>query len=113
VSSNRDPDPFLVMFGQLAAGFDGHQDRGATFPQSDADDLAKGARFIPGEVTMARREGRAVRFVQECSNRCCWYWALPNGKRAYHWAEYDYEAIKPGPCPTCGNPHIDGGTVMP
>lgn len=46
------------MLGFLSnALFDGGGDRGATFPRSDVEDLSRGLRFIPGEVTVARRQG--------------------------------------------------------
>jgi hypothetical protein len=71
----------------------GDGDRGNMFPASDADDFGKGARFIPSEVTLARRRGEKVMFVQECNNQCCWYWLMEDGIRIYHWNRADFEAI--------------------
>ena len=113
-------------FGSLISAFGGGGDRGNMFPQSDADDLRKGARFIPGEVTLTRREGKVVKFVKNCGP-CCWYWELPDGTRVYHWDRPTFEAIGrnnnpvgwgthstvAGPCPDCGNEHTNGGTVPP
>lgn len=127
-SSNRMPsshdDGLLAGFGLLMSAFGGGGDSGNMFPASDAEDLALGARFIPGEVTMARREGQKVTFNQPC-NACCWYWEFPDGTRVYHFDQTTYNAIgrvnnpdrwgeegvKAGPCPNCGNEHTGGGTV--
>ncbi|MCR4278062.1 MAG: hypothetical protein NUV85_03570 [Candidatus Berkelbacteria bacterium] len=50
---------------------------------SDAEDLSRGARFIPEAVTDARRSGQKVNFVYDRS-ACCWYWEMPDGSRLYH-----------------------------
>lgn len=123
---NRDwNDNPLAGFGALISAMGGGGDAGNMFPQSDADDLASGARFIPGEVTMARRRGEKVTFVQNCNNSTCWYWEMPDGTRVYHWDRYTWLNIAKengkwdgsgefsgdaGPCPRCGNKHTDGGT---
>lgn len=116
----------IAAFGFLTnALFDGGGDRGATFPRSDAEDFSRGLRFIPGEVTIARRAGEQVVFMQPCNHPCCWYWQFPDGSRTYYWERGDYELIavrngnKPdakgnviaGPCPDCGNPHTSGGYI--
>lgn len=121
----------LAAFGFLVnavsrrrGGGDG--DRDSVFPRSDAEDLSRGARFIPGDVTLARRDGRKVNFVTNCG-RCCWYWEMPDRSRIYHWERLTYEQIGrangrkadedgnfkegAGPCPNCGNPHTGGGTI--
>jgi len=115
----------LGAFGSLINAMGGGGDRGNMFPQSDADDFTDGARFIPGEVTLARREGKTVRFVQECS-RCCWYWEFEDGSRTYHfdrptfkriaranhgdsWSPGDESQPLAGTCPDCGNEHTNGG----
>ena len=117
----------LSMLGFLSNALDprsreGNGDTGCSFPRSDAEDLSRGARFIPGEVTMERRAGRRVQFVSECSP-CCWYWQLESGTRIYHFDRYTYDRIKvangipatdtngAGPCPDCGNAHTSGGPV--
>ncbi len=123
----------LVAFGFLVNAMDNHRsadgDTRATFPRSDAEDMSRGAHFIPGEVTMARRAGERVRFVSECGP-CCWYWEMPDGSRIYHWDRFTYQQIGTvngrkeveesfgshfeggaGPCPHCGNPNTNGGTV--
>ena len=100
----------LTAFGFLANAIGGGGDKGQSFPQSDAEDLSKGLRFIPGEVTLARRRGERVPFVQNCSNPCCWYWQFPVGGRHYYWERSAWEQIKDeGKCPLCGNTHINGG----
>jgi len=113
----------MGAFGSLVNGLSGG--RGGLFPASDADDFTAGARFIPGEVTVARREGQTVRFVQECS-LCCWYWEFKDGSRSYHYDRPTFERIAranhgdswssgegsktlAGPCPDCGNEHTNGG----
>jgi hypothetical protein len=63
---------------------EGGGDTGNLFPKSDADDLRKGAQFIPGEVTDARRAGQKVRFDQSSSCPDSWYWEMPDGKKYLH-----------------------------
>ncbi|MDP2720630.1 MAG: hypothetical protein Q8O75_01690 [bacterium] len=115
----------LAGFGALINALGGGGDQGNMFPQSDADDLASGARFIPGEVTLARRRGEKVTFAQNCGNSCCWYWQMPGGICIYHWDRYQWLEIArangkwngegdfsgdAGPCPQCGNKHTSGVT---
>ena len=124
----------MAKFGFLANAYDRGKgedgDTGASFPRSDAEDMTRGARFIPSEVTLARRRGEKVSFVAECSPNC-WYWELPNGERRYHYdsttyfsigrangrtaSESEHGSIRfpngAGPCPACGNPHTEGGKV--
>jgi hypothetical protein len=116
----------VTMLGFLSNAMSGG-DRGQTFPYSDAEDMSRGLRFIPGEVTVARREGQAVPFMQSCHHRCCWYWQFPDGARTYYWERWDYQQIAEhngktkneegnfaegaGPCPECGNIHTRGGYV--
>lgn len=117
-----------VMLGFLSNGLSGGGDRGQSFPRSDAEDLSRGLRFIPGEVTVARREGQIVSFNQPCHHQCCWYWKFQDGSRHYYWERYDYSQIArangnfpedgnekyvAGPCPDCGNAHTQGGHVKP
>ncbi len=131
MSRNFGDNP-LATFGALLASAGGGVDVGATFPQSDADDLQYGARFIPGEVTMARRRGEKVTFVTECGPNC-WYWKFKDGTRKYHFDPSTYQEIgiangRPsqenefgrkefpegaGPCPRCGNEHTQGGFFPP
>lgn len=67
--NNTDPDYRDRMRIALScAGSD------SAFPSDDAKDMANGARFIPGDVTLARRVGQPVNFVQACPNSVCWYW---------------------------------------
>jgi hypothetical protein len=118
-----------TMFGFLANGIGGKfgEDRGQTFPYSDAEDMRRGLRFIPGEVTVARREGKRVLFNQPCEHHCCWFWQFPDGSRTYYWDRGDYEWIARangkakddngnyedgvGNCPACGNAHTSGGHI--
>lgn len=115
----------LAGFGALISAMGGGGDSGNAFPQSDADELASGARFIPGEVTLARRAGKTVNFHQSCGNACCWYWEMPNGDKIYHFTreafhqtalsngvwdgEGDFSGDA-GSCPSCGNSNTNGGT---
>jgi len=104
-------------------------DTDTAFPRTDAEDLSCGAAFIPNDVTLARRAGKRVNFVTQCSPNC-WYWEMPDGTRIYHFLRYNYEEIAranghhshqrdgrfqgdAGACPNCGNPHTKGGTVKP
>lgn len=75
----------LSTFGFLAAAMGGGGDRGQSFPQSDADDFGRGARFIPGEITMDRRAGKRVEFVQPDDDKPAeWYWLREDGSRIIH-----------------------------
>jgi len=103
----------LRLMGALLNAMGGGGDAGNVFPASDADDLGKGAQFIPGEVTQARRRGERVAFVQACGNQCCWNWQFASGKRTFHWYRPDYEALNGGPCTECGNTHTKGGSLGP
>jgi hypothetical protein len=117
----------LAVFGALVAAMGGGGDTGSAFPQSDADDFAYGARFVPGEVTEARRKGEKVEFIHTCTNACCWYWKFSDGTQIYHFERTSFEAIakanghtwegqfhgKAGACKQCGNTHTGGGTIKP
>ena len=130
--SGRNDDLSTLMggFGALANAFGSNRggDVGSSFPQSDADDFSHGVRFVPGEVTLARRAGKKVTFVQRCQNSCCWYWQMPDGTKIYHWDRYYFEQIaqanghkwegnefngNAGACPQCGNVNTSGGTIKP
>ena len=82
---SQNDDGLFAAFAALANALGGEQgrDRGAMMPQSDVDDFARGARFIPDEVTLARRAGQKVNFVQEGGQKD-WYWELPDGTRVNH-----------------------------
>ena len=117
--NDHDNSRYIGAFGTLINALGGGGDRGNSFPASDADEMMNGARFIPGEVTLARRRGEQVQFVQNCG-MCCWYWEMSDGTRIYHWERGTYESIhraneksegeKAGPCPHCGNENTNGGT---
>jgi hypothetical protein len=116
-----------TSFGFLANAMGGGGDRGQVFPRSDAEDMSRGLRFIPGEVTEARRKGEAVSFQEPCHHPCCKYWQFQDGSRTYYWERYDYEQIAAhngktkneegnypdgaGTCPDCGNAHTRGGHI--
>lgn len=123
----------LSVLGFTTNAFDkgGDGDFEATVPRSDAEDLSRGARFVPGQVTIARRKGQKVNFHCECSP-CCWYWEMPDKSRIYHFERITYERIGrtnhrieeeggfgihfkdgAGPCPDCGNLNTHGGLVKP
>lgn len=91
----------------------------------DAYDFVKGARYINPDVTLARRYGQLVNFVQKCSCSCCWYWEFMKqatstgkilfepGQRIYHFSRQEFEFIRDehgGKCPSCGNKHTSGAT---
>ena len=103
----------LAVMGFLVNALDGGGDAGQAFPRSDAEDLSRGARFIPGEVTLARRRGEHVDFVQNCEGQCCWCWQMPDGARVYHWdrSTFERDHLADHPCPRCGNTNTSGGTV--
>lgn len=126
----------MTAFGFIANALDqrsrhGHGDTGASFPRSDAEDFSRGVKFVPGEVTLARRRGERVDFVQPCQLTTCWYWQFKDGSRTYHWQRYEYaqiakaNGIEPttdqygdakyengvGNCPYCGNAHTRGGHI--
>ena len=122
---------FGFLANALGGSNHGDGDTNSPFPRSDAEDMSCGARFIPGEVTLARRDGKKVIFVSECGP-CCWYWKMPDGTRIYHWDPNTYQAIGSvndretvvddqgshfkdgaGPCPRCGNKNTNGGIVKP
>ncbi len=125
----------MAAFGFLINALDGRRggdgDIGSSFPRTDAEDMSRGARFIPGEVTMARRAGKKVCFVTECGPNC-WYWEMLDGTRIYHYDPMTHHSIGTangrkevkgeysthfedgaGPCPHCGNPNTNGGTIKP
>lgn len=51
-------------------------DSDALFPMSDVSDFNKGARYIPGQVTDARRRGEHVQFNPEKHQ-----WTMPDGTK--------------------------------
>jgi hypothetical protein len=99
----------------LANALSGGGDAEQSFPQSDAEDLSRGAKFVPGEVTKARRAGKKVTFEVSCkSSTCCWYWLMPDGSKIYHFEQDHFERLRHehgGTCPECGNTHIIGDTI--
>ncbi len=120
------------MMAEDPASKRGEGDYRAHFPRSDAQDIANGARFIPGDVTLERREGKRVLFVRDCGSPNCWYWEFSDGTRRYHYDGHVlYEIARhngrldeegkiidgePGPCPQCGNLLVRGaghGRVNP
>lgn len=103
----------LTALGFLINAMDGGGDREQAFPRSDAEDLSRGLRFIPGEVTIARRRGEQVVFIQSCDYPCCWYWQFLDGSRTYYWERWDYERLVGDSkvCPSCGNTHTSGGHI--
>jgi hypothetical protein len=118
-------DPHIAL-AFISNAMEGGGDKGRTFPYSDAEDLSRGLRFIPGEVTEARRAGQRVAFVdQHCHHACCWYWQFEYGDRIGYYDPADYRLIASqngnepdeqgrliaGPCPDCGNIHTRGGHV--
>ena len=131
-SNMNDMATFGFLINALDSRRGGDGDIGASFPRTDAEDMSKGARFIPGEVTLARRAGKKVNFVTECGPNC-WYWEMPDGSHIYHYDPTTYDQIGtangrkavvdkycdthfedgPGPCPRCGNANTSGGTIKP
>ena len=115
----------MSAFSFLVNALNGGSDIGQPFPRSDAIDTSLGARFIPRSVTDARRDGKVVKFVRDCSNSCCWYWLFKDGTKVYHFDPLDYAIIgkanhgdswdheqdPAGPCPVCCNDRTNGGSV--
>lgn len=114
--SNIEMSTFGFLVNILDGRRSGDGDTGSSFPRTDAEDISKGARFIPDEVTLARRAGKNVDFVTECSPNC-WYWKMPDGIRIYHYDPTIYGGTRfedgAGPCPYCGNVNTNGGTIKP
>ena len=65
----------MLDFGRLinATSEKGH----CVFPLSDIQDMEKGAKYIPFEVTKARRDGKDVQFIIE--NGTPLYWEFEDG----------------------------------
>lgn len=61
-------------FMAAAALLSGGRNEGAAVPIDDATDVQNGARYIPGEVTLARRRGERVVFNPEQHT-----WRMPDG----------------------------------
>jgi len=82
---SQDDDGLMAGFAALVNAFGGEQgrDAGALMPQSDVDDFANGARWIPGEVTLARRAGQNVNFVRE-GDKEDWHWEMPDSTTIKH-----------------------------
>ena len=77
-------DDSLPAFGLLINAFgrgSGDLSGANVFPKADADDLSRGATYIPYRVTEARRRGEEVEFVTAEVHP---YWKMPDGKRIYH-----------------------------
>jgi hypothetical protein len=71
----NDTEVHALLLAQMAwGGAIGPDDYGALFPASDARDLAAGAPYVPGDVTMARRRGTVVEF-----NPSSCVWTFPDG----------------------------------
>lgn len=66
----------MAAFGMMVNAMGGGGDFGQMFPASDAQDFADGARYIPGEVTLARRRGETVTF-----DRMAHQWTMPDGSK--------------------------------
>lgn len=49
-------------------------------PQADAEDMHKGAAYIPSKVTEARRSNKVVKFVQS-RPKSEWHWKMPDGSK--------------------------------
>lgn len=62
-------------FLAAAALLGGGRNEGAAVPIDDAADAMQGARYIPGEVTLARRRGERVVFSPETHT-----WRMPDGR---------------------------------
>ena len=64
----------MKAFAAMASILSGGGNEGAMFPVDDAVDFQNGARYIPGEVTVARRNGERVSFDAEAHK-----WTMPDG----------------------------------
>jgi hypothetical protein len=67
------------LFALLSAAslMGGGGNAGALVPIDDVTDLANGARYIPGDVTDARRAGKRVVFHPERQ-----VWTMPDGSES-------------------------------
>ncbi len=100
------------------------------FLDPNAADVAKGALYVPDEVTLARQAGEEVAFVTDCCGPNCWYWLKSDGTRIFHYDPLTYHRIGianhreeasddkgsyfeggAGPCPKCGNPYTGGNII--
>lgn len=70
--------PFEHFLGRVAAVHGG-----AEISPVDQADLKKGAQYVPGEVSGARKRGVVVTFHQSGATGA-WFWRFPDGKRIYH-----------------------------
>lgn len=64
----------LVGFLAAACLLGGGGNENNFVPIDDVQDFQKGARYIPGEVTLARRQGRRVVFHPDQKK-----WMMPDG----------------------------------
>jgi hypothetical protein len=64
----------LGAFGLMVNALTGGGDTGNIFPKSDANDFRMGAKYIPDEVTTARRNGKTVTFYPLEHK-----WQMPDG----------------------------------
>jgi hypothetical protein len=67
--------PNFKEFAHLLNAAGGGGDFGQAMPVSDADDFASGARWVPFEVTDARRLGQKVTFDAHAHK-----WTMPDGR---------------------------------
>ncbi|MFA5993431.1 MAG: hypothetical protein WC823_00565 [Parcubacteria group bacterium] len=111
-----------------------HEFLARAVPSSDLEDMRRGVRYIPHDVTLARRKGKKVQLVVACTANCS-YWQMPDGTKIYHqnreaylfigmknkreifYDKFDKSMILfeggPGPCSICGNPYTNGEIVVP
>lgn len=77
----------LANFLTAASLLSGGTNAGALVPVDDATDALAGARYIAGEVTMARRRGERVVFHPERH-----VWTMPDGQEVGDTANKDTKA---------------------
>lgn len=78
--SGDDGTGFLLLISELGKQ-GGDPNIGALVPGTDVEDMIRGARYVPGEVTEARRRGETVEFITGGSQ---WHWVMPDGSLIPH-----------------------------
>ena len=69
-----DNNQLMYDFGKIINAMGGGGDFCQVFPESDTNDFSNGARYVPGQVTLARRRGEIVTFDPYEHE-----WTMPNG----------------------------------
>ena len=76
----KEPDYDILFNIVLIRGTIASPDGITAVPEGDALDFLNGARYIPSEVTDARRNGQKVVFHMVLGEKN-WYWKMPDGTK--------------------------------